>query len=565
MVRVPSRASQGLRWGALSLIAVMATMAITTDPADARSRRKRYVKKYHHAKVYKPKAYEQITSTSRYAAFVIDAKTGKTLHEASADSLRHPASLTKIMTLYMLFEQLEAGKTKLNTPMPVSEEAASQAPTKLGVRPGQTLDVEDAIKALVTKSANDAAVVVAEALAGDEETFAKQMTRKARALGMNRTIYRNASGLPDPEQVTTAREQAMLGMAIQERFPRYYRYFALTGFSYRGHAMRNHNKLLGRVHGVDGIKTGYTRASGFNLVSSVRRNDRHIVAVVLGGSSGGQRDARMRTLIEGHIAMASAAATTRIAAAAPAPVQDEPRAAPKLAAAVSVPILPAAVPPAPPAAKSFETKPSGHALSIGSTDPIKPVPVKTLVVKLAPPKHPPAAKPAVVPPPVQAEPVAVKPAPMQTASLAPAVVPEPAAPQPAPSKVQVAAPVAAPAAPPAPRPGILGVLPAAAAAAGKAIVPTASAAETRPAPTPRSGWAIQIGAYEAEAEAKERLNAAQTKAAGVLKKADPYTERTTKGEKTYYRARFAGFDRDQAEAACKQLKRSDIVCISLKI
>ena len=379
----------------------MATLAITTDPADARSRRKRYVKKYHHAKIYKPKTYDQIASNSRYAAYVVDAKTGKALHEASADSLRHPASLTKIMTLYMLFEQLEAGKIKLTTPMDVSEQAASQSPTKLGVRPGQKLEVEDAIKALVTKSANDAAVVVAEALAGDEDSFAKQMTRKARALGMNRTIYRNASGLPDNEQVTTAREQAILGLAIQERFPRYYRYFSLSSFSYRGHAMRNHNKLLGRVQGVDGIKTGYTRASGFNLVSSVRRNDRHIVAVVLGGSSGGQRDARMRTLIEGHIAMASATAATRIAAAGPMPIAEEPRAAPKLAATVSVPILPTAVPPAPPAAK-----PSGHALSIGSTDPIKPVPVKTLVVKLAPPKHAPAAKPAAAP--VQAEPVAGK-------------------------------------------------------------------------------------------------------------------------------------------------------------
>ena len=555
MVRVPSKASRGLRWGALSLIAVMATLAITTDPADARSRRKRYVKKYHHAKIYKPKTYDQIASNSRYAAYVVDAKTGKALHEASADSLRHPASLTKIMTLYMLFEQLEAGKIKLTTPMDVSEQAASQSPTKLGVRPGQKLEVEDAIKALVTKSANDAAVVVAEALAGDEDSFAKQMTRKARALGMNRTIYRNASGLPDNEQVTTAREQAILGLAIQERFPRYYRYFSLSSFSYRGHAMRNHNKLLGRVQGVDGIKTGYTRASGFNLVSSVRRNDRHIVAVVLGGSSGGQRDARMRTLIEGHIAMASATAATRIAAAGPMPIAEEPRAAPKLAATVSVPILPTAVPPAPPAAK-----PSGHALSIGSTDPIKPVPVKTLVVKLAPPKHAPATKPAAAP--VQAEPVAGKPAPVQTASLAPVAVQELAAPQPAPAKIHaVAAPPPAP--PPAPRPGILGVLPAAAAAAGKAIVPTASA-ETKPA-IARSGWAIQIGAFEEEAEAKERLSAAQTKAGGVLKKAAPYTERTTKGEKTYYRARFAGFDRDQAEAACKQLKRSDIVCISMKI
>jgi D-alanyl-D-alanine carboxypeptidase len=521
----------------------MATLAITTDPADARSRRKRYAKKYHHqqSQIYSP----------RYAAIVVDAKTGKTLHEASADSLRHPASLTKIMTLYMLFEQLEAGKIKLSTPMEVSEEAASQAPTKLGVRPGQTLAVEDAIKALVTKSANDAAVVVAEALGGSEEAFAKQMTRKARALGMNKTIYRNASGLPDGEQVTTAREQALLGLAIQERFPRYYRYFSLTSFSYHGRAMRNHNRLLGRVHGVDGIKTGYTRASGFNLVSSVRRNDRHIVAVVLGGSSGGQRDARMRSLIEGHIALASATATPTKFAAAPAP--EEIRPAPKLAAAASVP----AIQPPVAAPTAHTAKPTvGSGPSLGSTDPIRPVAVKTVVVKLAPPKTAPAVKPT----PVQPEPVVARPAPVQTASLAPVAVPQPAATPPASAKAQ-----ALPAPPPGARPGILGVLPVAAAAASKAIVSSASAAEPPARVAPRSGWAIQIGAFEAEAEAKQHLNAAQTKAGVVLKKADPYTERTIKGEKTYYRARFAGFDRDQAEAACKQLKRSDIVCMALKI
>ncbi len=533
MSRVPARASQGLRWGVLSLAAVMAMLAVTTDPADARSRRKRYVKKYHHTETYSP----------RYAAFVVDAKTGKALHEANADSLRHPASLTKIMTLYLLFEQIEAGKIKLHTPLPVSAEAASQAPTKIGVKAGQTLEVEDAIKALVTKSANDAAVVIAEALGGSEEAFARRMTQKARALGMNRTIYRNASGLPDEEQVTTAREQALLGIAIQERFPRYYRYFSLTGFSYRGHAMRNHNKLLGRVHGVDGIKTGYTRASGFNLVSSVRRNDRHIVAVVLGGASGAARDARMRTLIEGNIALASTdPATTKFAAAA-APVATEAR--PQLAAAASVPAAPAA-----------PAKTAGGAPSVGSTDPIKPVPVKTVVVKLAPPKTAPTAKPAAAP---AEEPVAAKPAPVQTASLAPVAVTPPESAPPAPVKAQAQIP------PPGARPGILGVLPVAAAAASKAIVPAASAAESKVPASARSGWAIQIGAFEAEAEAKQRLSAAQTKAGVVLKKADPYTERTTKGEKTYYRARFAGFDRDQAEAVCKQLKRSDIVCMALKI
>ena len=248
-----------------------------------------------------------------------------------------PASLTKIMTLYLLFEQIEAGKLRLDSQMEVSDHASQQAPSKLGLRPGQTLSVEDAIRALVTKSANDAAVVVAEAIGGDEETFATMMTRKARALGMSRTNYANASGLPDEDQVTTARDQVTLGRAIQDRFPRYYRYFATSSFVYRGHAMRNHNKLLGRVEGVDGIKTGYTRMSGFNLVSSVRRGNRHIVAVVLGGASGGARDARMRSLIEQNIASASTnrsvakiAETTEVSAvAAPVAPAKKPRTAPR--------------------------------------------------------------------------------------------------------------------------------------------------------------------------------------------------------------------------------------------
>ena len=201
---------------------------------------------------------------------------------------------------------------KLDTEMDVSEHASEQAPTKLGLKPGQTLKVEDAIKGLVTRSANDAAVVIAEAIAGDEDEFAKQMTRKARALGMTKTIYRNASGLPNDEQITTARDQATLGRAIQDRFPRYYRYFATSTFVYRGNAIRNHNRLLGNVEGVDGIKTGYTRASGFNLVSSMRRGNRHIVGVVLGGRSGGSRDATMRSLLAENL---EKGATTRTVAA----------------------------------------------------------------------------------------------------------------------------------------------------------------------------------------------------------------------------------------------------------
>ena len=167
------------------------------------------------------------------------------LHASNADASRHPASLTKIMTLYLLFERLEAGKIKLDSPLKVSAHAAEQAPTKLGLKPGQTIAVEDAIKAVVTKSANDAAVAIAENLGGDEEGFAKLMTQKAHALGMSQTTYVNASGLPDDDQNTTAHDQALLGRAIQERFPRYYQYFSTAEFVYRGHAMRNHNHLLG--------------------------------------------------------------------------------------------------------------------------------------------------------------------------------------------------------------------------------------------------------------------------------------------------------------------------------
>jgi D-alanyl-D-alanine carboxypeptidase len=241
----------------------------------------------------------------RYADIVVDTNSGEALHEAKPDELRHPASLTKIMTLYLLFEQLEAGKVKLDAPLSVSAEASRQHPVKLGLKPGQTITVEEGIKALVTKSANDAAVVIAEGLAGTEEEFAKLMTRKAKMLGMANTIYINASGLPAEEQVTTAREQALLGRAIQDRFPDYYRYFSTPSFQFRGKEIGNHNALLKQVNGVDGIKTGYTDASGYNLVSSLRRDGKHLVAVVLGGSSNGARDARMRALLEQGVPTAS--------------------------------------------------------------------------------------------------------------------------------------------------------------------------------------------------------------------------------------------------------------------
>jgi D-alanyl-D-alanine carboxypeptidase len=272
------------------------------DQAEARSPRSDPPRRVIHGPNYRPP----------YAAIVVDDKSGFVLHEVGADEPRHPASLTKIMTLYLLFEQLEAGTLTLDTPLQISTRAAMQNPTKLGLKANQAIKVEDAIKGLVTKSANDAAVVVAEAIGGSEEEFAKLMTLKAKALGMTSTTYVNASGLPAEEQITTARDQAVLGRAIQHRFPGYYQYFATPSFRYKGAEMRNHNALLGQVKGVDGIKTGYTEASGYNLVSSVRRDEKHIIAVVLGGTSNAARDARMRQLIEDNISLASTRRTVPI-------------------------------------------------------------------------------------------------------------------------------------------------------------------------------------------------------------------------------------------------------------
>src|ERR1700756_1170807 len=295
----------------VALTAMPLPVAIVCDSADARSRHRRTHGTNSSHRGYSP----------AYADIVVDANSGQVLHAANPDALRHPASITKIMTLYLLFEQLEAGKLKLDSRLPISSHAAVQSPTKLELKAGQTIAVEDAIKGMVTKSANDAAVVVAEAIGGSEENFGRLMTRKAHALGMTRPVYVNASGLPSDDQLTTARDQAILGRAIQERFPKYYHYFSLPSFRYRGVAMRNHNHLLGRVQGMDGIKTGYTRDSGFNLLTSVHRNGRHIVAVVLGGASGGARDARMRDLIEGHIAQASTRRTAPIIAESATPMR----------------------------------------------------------------------------------------------------------------------------------------------------------------------------------------------------------------------------------------------------
>ena len=239
------------------------------------------------------------------AAIVVDAKSGKVLYSSHADSKRHPASLTKMMTLYMLFESIDSGKTSLKTKIKVSSACAGQAPSKLGFKPGQTISARNAILSLVTKSANDVACAIGEYVGGSRSGFARKMTARARTLGMSKTTFRNASGLPNSAQVTTARDMATLGRALQDHFPKHYKFFATRTFKYKGRKYSNHNRLLGRVDGVDGIKTGFTRASGFNLVSSVKSNKRHIIAVVIGGDTGKARDQRMTSLIKKYLPKAT--------------------------------------------------------------------------------------------------------------------------------------------------------------------------------------------------------------------------------------------------------------------
>jgi D-alanyl-D-alanine carboxypeptidase len=600
MLRTTLASSRAVRVCALGLVAATAAIAFTTSTAEARHYRHRsHVARHHHE--------ESESYSPQFASIIVDANSGATLASNSPDGVRHPASLTKIMTLYLLFERLESGKITLDTEMPVSEHASEQDPTKLDLRPGQTIRVEDAIKGIVTKSANDAAVVIAEAIGGDESDFAKMMTRKARALGMTRTTYVNASGLPADEQLTTARDQATLGRAIQDRFPRYYRYFATEAFNFRGRTVHGHNHLLGSVEGVDGIKTGYTRASGFNLVTNLRRGNRHLVGVVLGGRSGGSRDAIMRSLLAENLEKATgtrtvAAITERNPADANADVaEDEAQSRPtqavqvqgavQVASASSEPtalpptrsiarpsVLAAAAAAMPPAqAKLDQAKPEPAPLSSGviqsqsiaaipgSSEPMKPVKVKTVQIKAGQVRLASAATPSQAGAPVT----------NSISSMARPDVPETSG-----AVVSKAETGRVDAAEMPPQParfgtgnGVLGVLPASSVPASPPSQAMAYAAPPqavqqngaiRPVAA-HTGWIIQVGALESESEARERIDAARSQARGLLSKADPFTEAVVaKGDRKLFRARFAGLDRDQAEAVCRTLKRSEISCITVK-
>jgi D-alanyl-D-alanine carboxypeptidase len=246
-------------------------------------------------------AESRAQSDPRYAGIVVDVGSGEILYAENADSRRHPASLAKMMTLYLLFEEVRAGKLALDTPLKVSAAAQRMPASKLGLRRGETIKVRDAILALCVRSANDVAVVVAEAIAGSEGAFVRRMNAKARALGLSATTFRNATGLPDNRQITSARDMALLARRLQVDFPERYGYFGTRGFTWKGRKLESTNQLLGEIAGVDGMKTGYIRASGYNLVASARRGDKRIIVVVMGEKSGSARNGHVAALIDEYL------------------------------------------------------------------------------------------------------------------------------------------------------------------------------------------------------------------------------------------------------------------------
>lgn len=239
-----------------------------------------------------------IQANSLYASIVVDADSGTVLHESNADASRYPASLTKMMTLYLLFEALEQRKMTLDTRMKVSTHAASMPSTNIHLRSGDSISVREAIPALIVRSANDVAAVVAEALGGSETQFSNMMTDKAKKLGMHFTIFRNASGLPNNTQKTTARDMVKLSTRLIKDFPKYYHYFSTQSFSYKGVTYNSHNRMVRNTPGVDGLKTGFIRASGFNVATSAKRGNRRVIAVVMGGHTAAARDQHMAQLLE---------------------------------------------------------------------------------------------------------------------------------------------------------------------------------------------------------------------------------------------------------------------------
>ncbi|MBB3964565.1 D-alanyl-D-alanine carboxypeptidase [Rhizobium metallidurans] len=437
-------------------------------------------------------------ANSKYAGIVVDANTGNVLYSENADRLQYPASLTKMMTLYLTFEALDQGRIRLDSAVPFSAFASGQAPTKLGVRPGASISVEQAILGLVTLSANDASTALGELLGGSEDRFAQMMTAKARALGMTRTTYRNANGLPNTAQMTTARDQARLGIALRQHFPQYYGYFSTQSFKFGTRIIRSHNRLVGSVRGVDGIKTGYTRAAGFNLVSSVQVDGKSIVGVVLGGASTPARDTQMRNLIASYLPKAS----TR--GGSSALVAQAPKISPETVIPVTV---------------AKQEVASAAALPQTRPAPVSRTEVASAQVAYAAPASSKSENPLLQEMP---QPTRVKTQPIRQAAVAPVPTPTAAYVPPEQGDTSVDS------------------------------ITTASVKESLP-----SGWVVQVGVSASREAAMELLDGAKNKGGKALSSAKPFAVANAGS----YRARFGGFDdQKQAVNACNTLKRAGVKC-----
>ncbi len=464
----------------------------------------------------------------KYAGIVVDAKSGKVLYSEDPDGLRYPASLTKMMTLYLTFEALESGRISLDTQVPVSAHAAAEPPSKLGVRAGGSVSVDQAIRALVTRSANDIATALGEFVGGSEERFASLMTSKARALGMTRTTYRNANGLPNTAQMTTARDQARLGMALRQHFPQYYGYFSIRSFDFGRQTIGNHNRLVGTVRGVDGIKTGYTRAAGSNLATSAQIDGRSIVAVVLGSRSSAARDATMRKLVADYLPEASRGGNANlIAQAAPAaPAPSAPvRSAPAVAATQSDARQMAAfdLPPSGPRPGTRYAEQQAAALAPAAASAYAAEPEQKKVITQA----------------------------MNSAMAGAAAVPTPA-PEYMPARTEEVV---------AHRAGRSTVDDVTTASTKVSAVSAKATQSAAAASIASNGWVIQIGASPNQKQAQDLLQNAQDKGGKVLRSAKPFTVAFSNNGEQIYRARFGGFD-DQKTAidACNVLKKKGISC-----
>ncbi|MHB9364056.1 SPOR domain-containing protein [Mesorhizobium sp. LSHC412B00] len=444
---------------------------------------------------------------ARSSAIVVDAKTGKVLYSSDANGRRYPASLTKMMTLYLTFEAMAKGRISRNTPVPFSAKAAAEPPTKLGVKAGGAVSVETAILSMVTKSANDSATALGELLGGSESNFARMMTAKARALGMDGTVFRNANGLPDPGQFTTAHDMAMLGIALREHYPQYYGYFSQRSFLYGRQRINGHNRLLGRIKGVDGIKTGYTRASGFNLVSSVSDGNRRLVAVVMGGTSGRSRDNQMAGLINAYMPRASTRGGGALVAKAGG---DNPV---KALAKVFLPKHDAPTP---------DDKPMVEDDAVASNDDPTSADEQSAEGQSADEQTVAAVE---------------EPAPaVKTRKVKTVIVTAP--------KVETAQIVAAYAEPTPASP--------------QAVDPVNTASVP-------AGWAVQVASSPKQSEAQAFLDKTAKQAPKVLAAASGFTVAFEKDGETYYRARFGGFgSKDAAWNACNALKKKKIACYAVQ-